>query len=156
MHVPCKCDCGTEDVILAQTLRRKDRSNPSCGCWKRERASRDAIARWTKHGQSRVPGNGLYLLWKMINRRCHNPAADNYRYYGGRGIKVCEQWRENAGAFIAYVERELGPRPADRTAGGAWEYTIDRIDNNGNYEPGNVRWATRSQQVRNRRAARLP
>lgn len=86
-----------------------------------------------------------------MNSRCHNPKADNYRWYGGRGIKVSDEWRRDAGAFISYVEQTIGPRPGGKTPGGAWEYTLDRIRNDGNYEPGNLRWATAREQSANRR-----
>ena len=82
-----------------------------------------------------------------MRKRCTNPKAHNYQYYGGRGISVYEPWRHDAGAFITWIEENIGPRPEGMS--------IDRIDNDGDYEPGNLRWATHSQQVRNRRASRL-
>lgn len=93
------------------------------------------------HGQSYGPE---YQAWKGIKRRCLNAKAKNYHHYGGRGITVCDAWRDSFAAFFAYV----GPRPSPK-------HSIDRYpDNNGNYEPGNVRWATQSQQCRNTRANR--
>lgn len=77
----------------------------------------------------------------MINR-CENPEAENYRFYGGRGIVVCSQWHDPA-VFIADIERELGPRPDGMT--------LDRIDNNGDYGPGKVKWSTAKEQAANRR-----
>lgn len=76
-------------------------------------------------------------------RRCENPDEAGYSNYGGRGITVCPEWRDPR-AYIDYVEQELGPRPDPSC-------TIDRVDNDGNYEPGNIRWATRSQQNANQR-----
>lgn len=76
-----------------------------------------------------------------MKKRCHNPANKDYVRYGGRGIVVCRRWREDYAAFAA----DVGPRPSKR-------HTLDRIDNDGNYEPGNVRWATPEQQWRNRRS----
>lgn len=112
----------------------------SCGCWKRE----DLATRKprTTHGQRHNP---LYQLWLRINRRCHDPQAHNYRWYGARGINVWGPWRHDAGAFIAYIEQTLGPRPAGMS--------LDRENNDGNYEPGNLRWATAVEQARNRRRA---
>ena len=154
MHVPVKCECGTEQVILVQSLRRKDRANPSCGCWKREQAAEQARRQWTKHGMAIHGEQGqdeLYRLWKLMNRRCYNPSADNYKYYGGRGIGVYEPWRTDAGVFITWIEENLGRRPGGKTTGGAWKYTLDRIDNNGNYEPGNLKWSDQFEQVKNSR-----
>lgn len=140
--VPCRCECGTERLVMVQSLRRKDRSTPSCGCWRRERAATIVSeTRW--RGSHGLSGHPLYRLWKRIRRRCYDPAVHNYRWYGARGIGVCPEWRDDAGAFIAYIERVLGPRPPGMS--------LDRIDNDGDYAPGNVRWATPTEQVRNSR-----
>lgn len=148
--VPCRCKCGTERTVLVQSLTRKDRNQDqlSCGCWRRERtATIVSETRWKdSHGLSKHP---LYALWKRIIRRCHNPAAHNYRWYGGAGVQVWEGWRHDAGAFIAYVERELGPRPSPR-------HSLDRYPPDANYEPGKIRWADPAGQARNRRPRTAP
>lgn len=84
-----------------------------------------------------------YIAWQNMIRRCENPQHKNYRYYGGRGISVFPQWRLNFEAFLFW----MGPRPNPGLS-------LDRIDNDGNYEPGNVRWATREQQRRNQRSGK--
>lgn len=81
--------------------------------------------------------------WRNMIERCYNPSNDSYHTYGRRGIRVCAEWRESFEAFQAYVDSELGPRPTP-------EHSIDRIDNDCHYEPGNLRWATPVQQQRNR------
>jgi hypothetical protein len=91
--------------------------------------------RFLKRGQAPE-----YAVWTGIKMRCFNPNATGYKYYGGRGITMCERWRRSYSAFRA----DVGPRPSRA-------HSIDRIDNDGNYEPGNVRWATYRQQARNKR-----
>lgn len=95
-----------------------------------------------KHGMSRTPE---YQCWVDIKSRCLNPEHRFYPYYGGRGITICDRWKDDFKAFF----EDVGPRPSPR-------HTIDRHPNNdGNYEPGNVRWATRKEQVDNRRTSRF-
>jgi hypothetical protein len=126
----CVCDCGVEGVVSGQNLRRGESRSRGC-------AAREAlIKRNTKHGLS---GTRAYQTWKHIKNRCFNPRADNYRYYGARGIGMHENWREDFSAFYA----EMGNRP--------YSQSIDRINVNGNYEPGNCRWATPLMQIANRR-----
>jgi hypothetical protein len=81
-----------------------------------------------------------YITWRNMLKRCHNPNDDAYHHYGGRGIEVCERWRTSYAAFLA----DMGRKPA-------WNFSIDRIDVNGNYEPGNCRWADWATQNANRR-----
>ena len=85
----------------------------------------------------------LYGIWAAMLHRCENPADPRYDHYGARGIEVCDRWHD-VRQFIEDIEREIGPRPSRR-------YTLDRRDPNANYEPGKVRWATYSQQNRNKR-----
>lgn len=126
-----RCTCGSERDVLAASLRSG--ASRSCGCEANERLA----ARLVTHGQSRSPE---YRTWGGMVQRCTNPRGTEWANYGGRGIEVCAEWRESFEAFLAHV----GPKPTP-------SHSIDRIDVNGNYEPGNVRWATQPEQNANRR-----
>jgi len=130
----CRCDCGTTRSVRGSTLVAGE--SRSCGCLQREIAA--ALTKET-HGQSRT---ALYGTWNMMIQRCTNPHVERYPLYGGRGIKVCERWRNDFAAFAA----DMGPKPSP-------QHSIDRTNNDGDYEPGNCRWATRSEQQRNTRPA---
>lgn len=94
-----------------------------------------------KHGKYKTPE---FAVWQRMIRRCYEPQADSYPFYGARGISVCTRWRESFQSFL----NDVGPRPSPR-------HSIERINNDGNYEPDNVRWATHIEQCRNRRSTRL-
>jgi hypothetical protein len=103
-----------------------------------------ATARNTTHG---LKHHKHYMRWLAMRARCRLPRSKGFHRYGGRGIRVCDEWNRSAEAFITYLDTALGPCPEG--------YTLDRIDNDGNYEPGNVRWADGSTQAQNR-APRAP
>lgn len=129
--VLCKCTCGALRIVPIQNL--KSGASRSCGC------ARDALTsrRNQTHGLSALPE---YKTWCGMKDRCHNPNNKHFDIYGGRGITVCPEWRDDFAAFFSHI----GPRPSP-------DLSIDRIDVNRGYEPGNVRWATASMQARNRR-----
>lgn len=130
------CDCGRTKVVKGNHLRAG--ATLSCGCLKREPPEvRAAVG--TGHQVWPKPTVEQTTWWAMI-ARCHNPKRVGFRHYGGRGIVVCNRWRESFDTFLA----DVGPRPSP-------EHSLDRCDNDGNYEPGNVRWATVVEQGRNRR-----
>lgn len=135
----CRCDCGTDRVVRATLLRNG--ATRSCGCLMRERAA--TVNR--SHGQSARGWTAEYRAWASMIQRCTNPKQRSYPYYGGRGITIHPEWRESFPAFF----RDVGPIPE---SGGPW--SLDRIDPDGNYAPGNVRWATRETQMNNMRKSR--
>jgi hypothetical protein len=104
------------------------------------------IVKWIRHGDSRAAGStSEYASWERIIQRSTNPRMHNWKYYGGRGITVCDRWRNSFENFLADMGRKPSPR-----------LSIDRINNDGNYEPGNCRWATQKEQIANRRRTICP
>ncbi|MDZ7905216.1 MAG: hypothetical protein U5N55_05140 [Cypionkella sp.] len=128
--VKCQCDCGAiKDVGVNSLISGRSTRCKSCAAINPARHTN------LKHGMSETPE---YQAWASMKARCSNPNLENYARYGGRGISVCDAWAQSFDAFFAH----MGPRPDGRS--------LDRIDVDGNYEPGNCRWATASEQSQNR------
>lgn len=133
--IKVQCDCGTERIVYLHKLRSGH--TQSCGCYQRQRAVEGNVT----HGHAPYKYSrqtSTYHIWSNMLARCSNPRVPHYRYYGGRGISVCARWAtfEN---FLA----DMGERPPG--------LSLDRLNNDGNYEPGNCAWRTATEQVRNRR-----
>lgn len=130
----CSCDCGNEKSVLLSKLLSG--YTQSCGCFALE-VARDCN---TVHGESNKNQTPEYTAWRNMITRCHDQNNKHYKNYGGRGISVCQEWRSSYVIFLADVGRRPSPT-----------HSIDRIDNNAGYEKGNIRWATKAQQLANRR-----
>lgn len=133
----CKCDCGSQKVVLGGNLRSG--GTKTCGCSGRELQAQKV----STHGMT---GSDSYSSWASMKSRCLNPNDSTYDLYGGRGITIHSDWLGPTG-FETFLS-DMGPRPAK-------SHTLDRINVDGNYEPGNCRWATPVEQGRNRRTNRL-
>lgn len=140
----CICDCGVKTDVLVMRLRSRD--TRSCGCvYKRIRSQNGkatihiAQQKNTKHGYTKGGRKPEYRVWQGIKERCLKPEHKSYKDYGGRGIKICERWMKFEN-FIA----DMGDRPSNF-------YSIERRDNDGDYEPGNCCWVQKRQQARNSR-----
>jgi len=131
----CKCDCGNKVIVVGKSIRNGH--TKSCGCLSVDR-TRSMGKSNLKHGDSK---SRLYNVWRGILKRCNNPNNHAYENYGGRGIKICEQWEHSYEKFMKW-SFENGYEEG---------LSIDRIDNDGNYEPSNCRWVTASEQSRNKR-----
>jgi len=134
----CQCSCGA--TVRTRTYALKSGHIRSCGCMQREHAAETLRKAITKHGHA-VPGKQSpeWRTWLRMNKRCRNPADKDYLRWGGRGIRVCERWRNSFENFLA----DMGKKPSAK-------HSLDRINNDGDYEPGNCRWATNREQSRNR------
>lgn len=127
----CRCDCGAQIYVKTGNLTKQ--TTKSCGCLNRDLAAR----RRTTHGMSTL---SEYKIWKDIKKRCFNKNSARFEDYGGRGITMYARWKDDFPAFYAHI----GPRPTP-------QHSIERENNDGNYEPGNVVWATRKKQANNTR-----
>lgn len=126
----CQCDCGKIITVFGSNIRRNH--TKSCGCLRKEESSyRNSTHRKTESEE--------YKIWSGMKYRCNSPACRSYPNYGGRGIKVCEEWS----ASFELFHRDMGDRPGP-------EYSLDRIDPNGNYSKDNCRWATSKEQSLNK------
>lgn len=130
----CLCECGSIVEVRQSALIRG--ATRSCGCLQKERAKQAS----TTHGKRKVKE---YSVWNMMRRRCYDVKEPCYIHYGGRGIEVCERWRTSFEHFYA----DMQPRPSQ-------EHTLERVDVNGDYCPENCKWATRSEQNRNKRTTK--
>lgn len=135
MLYECECICGKKVLVLSYDLRHG--VVKSCGCLKRDRGYNLAKEYRLKHGRT---GTRLYKIWHGMKTRCKNVNSKFYKYYGARGISVCDEWDRNFKNFYEWAIKN----------GYDENLTLDRIDNNGNYEPSNCKWSTRQVQMNNR------
>lgn len=131
----CRCDCGNIKDILLRSI--KTGRTKSCGCWYAELSAANTFR--LKHGKSY---SSEYRIYYGMLRRCKDKKCKAYKNYGGRGIKICKRWRGKNGFTNFYTDMKARPSK---------KYSLERINNDGNYEPTNCKWATRKEQRLNRR-----
>ncbi len=134
----CVCDCGTKQRVLDRTLRYS--YSKSCGCLSAEMAADRLKKQNTIHGMT---GSPEFHAWQAMRFRCENKKYSLFHRYGGRGIKVCKRWEKFENFY-----KDMGPRPKNKQS-------LDRINSDGNYEPGNCRWANWREQQNNRKNNRM-
>ena len=132
----CQCSCGSQKTYAGSSLSYG--AIVSCGCKKIERAKTLSNKYLLIHGKTSGGNSKIYRIWSNMMTRCNNPKSSNYKYYGGRGISVSEEWKNFSNFYC-----DMGDCPEG--------YTLDRIDVNGNYEKLNCRWADWKTQAANRR-----
>lgn len=134
LYYHCICDCGKEAFVLKSDLTTG--KTKSCGCLKKEVVRSMRLAHGATTNRSRTPE---YAAWVSMRERCYNSKHISYKYYGERGVKVCDKWINSFTDFLA----DVGPRPSQK-------HSLDRINYDGDYEPSNCRWADWSRQNRNK------
>lgn len=146
MYCLCDCSCGKQDIVVMAS-KLKSGHTQSCGCLQRERFS-EAVARASMtHGMSNTKS---YNVWRNIKSRCLNPSDINFEYYGGRGVTICDEWRDSFEAFHDWLTENGYREDSVRNN----TFTVDRIDVNGNYDPGNCRIVSMDIQANNKRTNR--
>jgi len=137
----CRCDCGR----YFKAAGNLGANTNSCGCLRREKAARQAIKRNYRHGGAVCYNRSrLYQSWTDIKQRCLNPKNKAFKHYGNRGVTMAPEWADDFIVFRNYVKQNLGRGPSPK-------HTIDRIENDEGYFPGNIKWSTKSQQGHNSR-----
>jgi len=135
----CRCDCDVESRVVVHGKDLRSGHTTSCGCYSKSLFA--VVCKRGTHGDAVGRHRSKeYRAWLAMRERCYSPKRSGYERYGGRGIRVCDRWLHSFESFLA----DVGRAPDDSR-----KWSVDRIENDGNYDPGNVRWATKSEQRKN-------